>query len=48
MDSIGATPWRHARRRRGLTEPELVEGTRRSSLDELTEWTLWADRIIVF
>jgi len=33
---------------RGLTEPELVEGTRRSSLDELTEWTLWADRIIVF
>ena len=33
---------------RGLTEAELVEGTRRSSLDELTDWALWADRVIVF
>jgi len=33
---------------RGLTDPELVEGTRRSSLEELAEWTLWADRVIVF
>jgi uncharacterized protein involved in oxidation of intracellular sulfur len=33
---------------RGLTDAELVEGTRRSSLDELTDWTLWADRVIVF
>jgi uncharacterized protein involved in oxidation of intracellular sulfur len=33
---------------RGLTDAELVEGTRRSSLEELTDWTLWADRVIVF
>jgi len=33
---------------RGLTDAELLEGTRRSSLDELTEWTLWADRVVVF
>lgn len=33
---------------RGLTDAELVAGTRRSSLDELTDWTLWADRVIVF
>ncbi len=33
---------------RGIAADELVEGTRRSSLDELTEWTLWADRVLVF
>lgn len=33
---------------RGLSDGELVEGARRSSLDELTDWTLWADRVIVF
>lgn len=33
---------------RGLGDSELLGGTRRSSLDELTDWTLWADRIIVF
>jgi uncharacterized protein involved in oxidation of intracellular sulfur len=33
---------------RGLGDTELVEGTRRSSLEELAEWTLWADRVIVF
>lgn len=33
---------------RGLSDAELVEGARRSSLDELTDWTLWADRVIVF
>jgi len=33
---------------RGLAPDELTEGTRRSTLDELTEWTLWADRILVF
>ena len=33
---------------RGLTDAELVAGTHRSSLDELTDWTLWADRVIVF
>jgi len=33
---------------RGLTDGELVEGTRRSSIDELADWVLWAERVIVF
>jgi len=33
---------------RGLRDPDLVEGTRRSSLDEMTEWTLWAKKVLVF
>jgi uncharacterized protein involved in oxidation of intracellular sulfur len=33
---------------RGIAPDELVDGARRSTLDELTEWTLWADRIMVF
>jgi uncharacterized protein involved in oxidation of intracellular sulfur len=33
---------------RGLSDAELVEGTRRSSMDELADWTLGADRVIVF
>jgi uncharacterized protein involved in oxidation of intracellular sulfur len=28
---------------RGLTEAELVDGAVRSSLEELADWTLWAD-----
>lgn len=33
---------------RGITDSELIEGTKRSSLDELTEWTAWADKVIAF
>jgi uncharacterized protein involved in oxidation of intracellular sulfur len=33
---------------RGLTDQDLVAGSRRSTLDELTDWTLWADRVLVF
>ena len=33
---------------RGITENELTDGARRSTLDELTEWTLWADKVLVF
>jgi uncharacterized protein involved in oxidation of intracellular sulfur len=33
---------------RAVTEDRLVEGARRSSLEELTEWTLWADRVVTF
>jgi uncharacterized protein involved in oxidation of intracellular sulfur len=33
---------------RGLTEDRLAPGTRRSSLDELADWTEWADRVLVF
>jgi sulfur relay (sulfurtransferase) complex TusBCD TusD component (DsrE family) len=29
---------------RGIREDPLVEGTHRSGLDQLTEWTLWATR----
>ncbi len=33
---------------RGLREEEIVQGCRRSSLDELTEATLTSDRVLVF
>lgn len=33
---------------RGITEAELSEGTRRSSLDEWTTWTIEADKALVF
>lgn len=33
---------------RGLHDEELVQGTRRSTLDELSERTLGADRVLVF
>ena len=33
---------------RGLGAEQLVEGARRSTLDELTDWTLWADKVLVF
>ncbi|WP_133513236.1 DsrE/DsrF/TusD sulfur relay family protein [Candidatus Thiosymbion oneisti] len=33
---------------RGLTDEDLVEGARRSTMDELTERTLEADKVLVF
>ena len=33
---------------RGIKETELLEGTRRSSLEELADWTQWADKVLVF
>jgi len=33
---------------RAITDAELIEGTRRSTLAELTSWTQWADKVIVF
>ena len=33
---------------RGITGPELVEGAHRSSMDELTAWTVEAEKVIVF
>jgi uncharacterized protein involved in oxidation of intracellular sulfur len=33
---------------RALHDEQLVEGTRRSSLEELTDWTLWADKVATF
>jgi uncharacterized protein involved in oxidation of intracellular sulfur len=33
---------------RGMTDAELVEGARRSTMAELTEWHQWADKVTVF
>ena len=33
---------------RGIVDADLAEGSRRSSMDELTTWTQWADRVLVF
>jgi uncharacterized protein involved in oxidation of intracellular sulfur len=33
---------------RALAEGSIVEGARRSSLEELTDWTLWADKVVTF
>lgn len=33
---------------RALTDETRVDGARRSSMDELTDWTLWADRVMTF
>lgn len=33
---------------RGISEGELADGTHRSSMDQLTDWTQWADQTIVF
>lgn len=33
---------------RGIGEAELIAGTHKSSLAELTSWTQWADKVIVF
>ena len=33
---------------RGMTDQELVEGTRRSTMDELAAVTLAADKVLVF
>jgi uncharacterized protein involved in oxidation of intracellular sulfur len=33
---------------RGIREELLVEGAPRSNLEELTEWTLWADKTFAF
>jgi uncharacterized protein involved in oxidation of intracellular sulfur len=33
---------------RGLREEQMVDGARRSTLEELTDWTLWADKTLVF
>jgi uncharacterized protein involved in oxidation of intracellular sulfur len=33
---------------RGLTDGELVEGCHRGTLEALTDWILWADKVLVF
>lgn len=33
---------------RGIAQDELQDGAMRSTLDELAEWTAWADKVVVF
>jgi uncharacterized protein involved in oxidation of intracellular sulfur len=33
---------------RGISDAELAEGTKRSTLEELAQWTQWADKTLVF
>lgn len=33
---------------RGIDASELIDGAHRGTLDELTEWTLWSDKELVF
>jgi len=33
---------------RGITDEMIIGDARRSSLDEVTDWTLWADKTITF
>lgn len=33
---------------RGIAESDLVEGSHKSTMAELAEWTEWADKVLVF
>jgi uncharacterized protein involved in oxidation of intracellular sulfur len=33
---------------RGMTEAELAPGAHKGTLDELAEWTEWADQVLAF
>ncbi len=33
---------------RGISDAELIEGTQRSTLAELSAWTQWAEKVLVF
>lgn len=33
---------------RGLTDEDLLPGVQRSSMEELTDWTVAADKVVVF
>lgn len=33
---------------RGITEGELAEGAHRSTIEQLADWTQWADKALVF
>ena len=33
---------------RGMGDGDILEGTHRSTLAELGEWTAWADKVLVF
>jgi uncharacterized protein involved in oxidation of intracellular sulfur len=33
---------------RGIGPDELLEGTKRSTMAELAEWTAWAEKVVTF
>jgi uncharacterized protein involved in oxidation of intracellular sulfur len=33
---------------RAVTDDALIPGVHRSSMDELNQWTLWADKVLVY
>jgi uncharacterized protein involved in oxidation of intracellular sulfur len=33
---------------RGMTETDMIEGARRSTLAQLADWTVEADKVLVF
>lgn len=33
---------------RGMADGDVADGTHRSTLAELSEWTAWADKVLVF
>jgi uncharacterized protein involved in oxidation of intracellular sulfur len=33
---------------RAIDDPQHLDGARRSTLEELTDWMLWADNVITF
>jgi len=33
---------------RGIGNDHLTKGARRSTLDELADWTAWADKVVTF
>jgi len=33
---------------RGMAEPEIIEGAKRSTLAQLADWTVEADKVLVF
>ena len=33
---------------RGIQEGELSPGAKRSTMEQLAEWTVWADKVLVF
>jgi uncharacterized protein involved in oxidation of intracellular sulfur len=33
---------------RAIDESQLLDGARRSTLDTLTDWTIWADKVVTF
>jgi uncharacterized protein involved in oxidation of intracellular sulfur len=33
---------------RAIKEGQLIEGAHHSTLDELTDWTVWADKVVTF